>query len=66
MLTHSINKNTLLVTHQRSQEALRGTLILENVEGKKGLLDDLDPELIAKIIVNVTKKLKGLGSKNDE
>jgi len=40
--------------------------MLKNVKGKKGLLDDLDSELMAKIVAEVTKKLKGSGSGKDE
>ena len=36
----------------------------ENVKGLKRLLDDLDPELMAKIVVQVIKKLNGSGSEN--
>jgi len=61
-----VNQNTLDVILQRSQEIVSGPPILKNVEGKKELLDDPDPELMAKIIAEVTKKLRGLGSRKDE
>ena len=61
-----VNQNTPAVTPQRSQEVVCGPLNPENIEGKKGLLDDLDPELMATIVAEVTKKLKGLGSGKDE
>ena len=63
---HSVNQNTLAVTPQRSQEVVSRRPILESVDGKKGILDDLDLELMAKIVAEVTKKLKGLGSGKDE
>jgi len=63
---HSVNQNTLARTPHRSQEAISGPPILENVEGKKGLLDDLDPKLMATIVAEVTKKLNGLGFRKDE
>ena len=46
---HSVNQNSLEVTPERSQEAVSGPQILENVEVKKGLLDDPDAELVAKM-----------------
>ena len=66
MPTRSVNENNLVVTPQRSQEAISGTPILKNIECKKGLLDDLDLELMAKIVAEVTKKLKRSGSGKDE
>ena len=54
------------MTLQRSREAVSRPPILKNVDGKKGILDDVNPELMAKIVAEVTKKLKGLGYGKDE
>ena len=59
----SINQKTPPVTPQRSQEVASEPLIPESVGGTKGILDDLNPELMAKIVAEVTKKLKGSESK---
>ena len=37
-----------------------------NVEGQKGVWDDLDHELMTKIIAEITKKLKGSWSDKDK
>ena len=43
-----------------------GPQILKNDEKKKRVLDDLDPEVLARIVAEVTKTLKGSGSRKDE
>ena len=48
----------LAVAPQRSQKAISTPPNPGNVEGKKELLDDLDLELMVKIVARVTKKLK--------
>ena len=66
MSAHSANRNSLVVTPQRCQEAISIPLNPDNIKGQKGLLDDLDPELMAKIVAKVTKKLKGSWSDEDK
>ena len=65
MSAHSVNQNSLVVTPQRIPEAVSVPSNLENIKGQRGLLDDLDPELIAKIMAEVIKKLKGSGSEKE-
>jgi len=63
---HSVNQNSLVVNPKRSQEIVSAPPSLENVEGQKGLVDDIDPELMAIIMAKVIKKLRGFGSEKDE
>ena len=63
---HYINQNAVVVTPRRNQEVGSIAPKPENDEGYKGLLDDLDPELIAKIVAKVAKKLKGSRFEKDE
>ena len=62
---HSVNKNLLVATPQGSQEAVSIPQGLENPGGPCGLLEGLDPELLAKIVAKVTQKLKNADSKAD-
>lgn len=62
----SVNQNSSVVTPQGSQQVVSMLINLMNVEDKKGLQDDLDPELMAKNTTEATKKLRDCGSEKDE
>ena len=54
----SVNQNSPVETPRRSQEAVTAPRNLDNSANIKNLVDGLDPELIAKIMTEITKRLK--------
>ena len=63
---HSVNQNSMIPILQRSKKAISALLNPENVENQKELLDNLEPEMMAKIVVEVTRKLQCLGFETDQ
>ena len=54
-LVQSVNQNSPIGTPRRSQEAVSAPRDSTNI---KNLVDGLDPELMAKIMTEITKRLK--------